>query len=64
MDEAALGEVLTKIYTSRGGNPHEATPAISAEQLMYGAHGEKIVSHLLGRYKWHDLLIATRLASL
>ena len=32
--------------------------AIRPEHLMYGAACERLVTLLLGRYKWHDVYIA------
>lgn len=60
MDLAAISEVVQAVYKSRGGAP-DAEPAISAEQLMYSAAGERVVSHLLNRYQWHDVFIATKM---
>jgi hypothetical protein len=34
--------------------------AILPEHLMYGAACERVVTLLLGRYKWHDVYIAAR----
>lgn len=63
MDLEAISEVVQAVYTSRGGNP-ETEAAISAEQLMYSAAGERVVSRLMGRYQWQDVFIATRIQTL
>lgn len=60
MSGEELAGVVSQIYTSRGGKA-DGTPAISAEQLMYSAFGERVVSHLLGRYQWKDLFNIARL---
>lgn len=59
MDLAAISEVVQTVYKSRGGAP-DAEPAISAEQLMYSAAGERVVTRLMGRYQWQDVFIATK----
>ncbi len=43
--------------------PAAPTPVISAEQLAYGVRGGRVVSQLLQRYHWHDLLAATKHAA-
>ena len=60
LDLEAIRQVVAAVYAARGGAP-DCTPAISAEQLMYSAAGERVVTHLLGRYQWHDLFIATKM---
>lgn len=62
LDQAQIAGVVETIYKARGGKP-DGTPAISAEQLMYSMHGEKVVSHLMGRYLWKDVFVSTKLAS-
>ncbi len=61
LDADALAKVVDTIYASRGGSA-DATATISAEQLMYGAHGESVVNQLLHRYQWQDLFVATQLS--
>jgi hypothetical protein len=63
-----IEQVTSMIWKSRSEGCTESTddssapPSITAEQLMYGAHGERVVSHLLSRYQWVDLLAATKAA--
>lgn len=60
VEPAAMADLVASIYTSRGGDP-KAAPAITAEQLMYSATGEKVLNSLMGRYQLKDLFMATKL---
>ncbi len=63
LDQAALAEVVATIHASRGGAADADRGAtVTAEQLLYGAHGGRVIGELLGRYKWQDLFLATRSA--
>jgi hypothetical protein len=60
LDQEQVAQVVETIYRARGGKA-DGAPVVSAEQLMYSSYGEKVVSHLMGRYQWKDLYVATRL---
>ena len=48
------GKVMEQQAVAAGGS------AIRPEHLMHGAACERLVTLLLGRYKWHDVYIAAR----
>lgn len=62
LDVDAITQLVKTVFQSRKGKDAQGEARITAEQLMYGAYGEKLVTHVLGRYQWHDIYVATRLA--
>jgi hypothetical protein len=60
LDQGQIAEVVETIHRARGGKP-DGLPVVSAEQVMYSCYGERVVSHLMGRYQWKDLYVAARL---
>jgi hypothetical protein len=49
---------------SRGASAADSTAAITAEQLVYGAHGDQLMERVLSsRYQLRDVWVATHMAA-
>ncbi|KAG1668074.1 hypothetical protein FOA52_010484 [Chlamydomonas sp. UWO 241] len=58
-----VGAVVSRVWESRKPAATPATDAhvVTAEQLMYSAGGERLVTHMLHRYQWKDVYVASKL---
>lgn len=62
-DLDAVAGVVSSVWDSRkpAGTGQDEPAAVTAEQLMYSAHGERLVTRMLHRYQWKDIYVASKL---